>query len=116
MEKDKTPDRERLQAFKLVRKMVEVDPSLMPRAIIQAIVGIAETREDHLSRAALQILLELGTSSPLLLSSSLPSSLVVSSLVCSSLISSFISSYSLQQFAILASLIKRMEFELFASL
>eukprot|EP01102_Stenamoeba_stenopodia_P001967 TRINITY_DN11778_c0_g1_i1.p2 TRINITY_DN11778_c0_g1~~TRINITY_DN11778_c0_g1_i1.p2 ORF type:complete len:1167 (-),score=309.88 TRINITY_DN11778_c0_g1_i1:109-3609(-) len=64
LEKEKQPDRERIQALKFVRKLVEVDCSLVPRAIIQALVSVAEAREDPLSRSCLNVLIDIAIRNP----------------------------------------------------
>jgi len=60
MERDEEHQAERIQALKLVRQLMEIDCSLMPKNIVQALTSIAEYHEDGLARVALETLCEIG--------------------------------------------------------
>lgn len=52
---------ERMQSLKLIRRMMTVDSSLVPRSIVQALVAIAEHAKDDFRRVSLDAVRELGT-------------------------------------------------------
>lgn len=60
LERDKHSEAERLQALKLVRVMIEVDSSLMPASIVQALIACAENQEDSFCRVCLETICEIG--------------------------------------------------------
>lgn len=51
---------ERMQALKLIRRMMVVDASLLPRSIVQSLVAIAEHVKDDFRRVCLDAVRELG--------------------------------------------------------
>ncbi|ELR24886.1 cytosolic regulator of adenylate cyclase [Acanthamoeba castellanii str. Neff] len=56
LEKDKGTTAERVEAMRVVRRLVEIDPVLTPRCIIQSLLAIVETRDDSFVRIALDTL------------------------------------------------------------
>ena len=59
LEQDKQGEAERLQALKLVRRMMEINCSLLPFNIIHCLVSIAEHEQDSFCRAAVEALCEI---------------------------------------------------------
>jgi hypothetical protein len=47
---------QRVEAMRVVRRLVEIDPVLTPRCIIQSLLAIVETRDDSFVRIALDTL------------------------------------------------------------
>eukprot|EP00002_Diphylleia_rotans_P005434 TRINITY_DN1456_c0_g1_i3.p1 TRINITY_DN1456_c0_g1~~TRINITY_DN1456_c0_g1_i3.p1 ORF type:complete len:936 (-),score=158.70 TRINITY_DN1456_c0_g1_i3:822-3629(-) len=64
LEKDKTNEQERLQALKLVRRMMEIDCKLISRAVIQSLISIAEHPDDNFRRVCLETLCEITVRNP----------------------------------------------------
>lgn len=59
LERDKQSEGERMQALKLIRKIIEIDCDIMPYNMVHSLISIVEYNEDHLSRIALEILCEI---------------------------------------------------------
>lgn len=59
LEREKTFEAERMQALKLIRRMVEVDCKVIPHNLIRSLVSIAEHNEDNFSRIAVETICEL---------------------------------------------------------
>eukprot|EP00004_Rigifila_ramosa_P013527 TRINITY_DN3004_c0_g1_i1.p1 TRINITY_DN3004_c0_g1~~TRINITY_DN3004_c0_g1_i1.p1 ORF type:complete len:1085 (-),score=258.97 TRINITY_DN3004_c0_g1_i1:103-3207(-) len=66
LERDKVHDPERLQALKLIRKIMEVDCNVMPRSLVQSLVAVAENPEDNFKRVCLETLCEITIRNPAL--------------------------------------------------
>lgn len=47
---------QRIEAMRLVRRILEVNPALMPRCIVQSLVAIVEARDDAFAKLALDTL------------------------------------------------------------
>lgn len=59
LERDKHNEAERMQALKLVRKMMELNVELLPPNVVHGLVSIADYPEDNLCRVAVETLCEL---------------------------------------------------------
>ena len=59
LEKDGKHEMERMQAMKLIRKLIEVAPDLFPRSVVVSMVAIASHPEDPFCRVCLESLCEL---------------------------------------------------------
>lgn len=59
LERDAKHKVERIQAMKLTRKLIDVDPNQFPRSLVASLVSLAEHPDDLFSRVALESLCEL---------------------------------------------------------
>ncbi|KAL6058320.1 Cytosolic regulator of adenylyl cyclase [Balamuthia mandrillaris] len=64
MEQEPEPTVLRLEALRLVRLIMELDSSLLPRSIVQTIHAIADHRKDPYSRVCLETLVDLSLRNP----------------------------------------------------
>jgi hypothetical protein len=55
---------ERMQAFKLLKKLAQIAPSLITRSLMQSLLAIAEQPKDDFRRVSLDLLRELTLASP----------------------------------------------------
>lgn len=61
LEREKLNEAERMQALKLVRKIIDVNCSLLPNNIIHSLVSIGEHQEDNFARVAVECVCEIST-------------------------------------------------------
>ncbi|RHY99084.1 hypothetical protein DYB35_008117 [Aphanomyces astaci] len=59
MERDAKLVGERIQALKVVRRLMDIDASQVPTSVVRSVVAIANHKEDNLRRVALETLREL---------------------------------------------------------
>lgn len=81
LERDEKYVWERMQALKLVRCIMHIDPSLMTRTILQALVSVAETPKDDFRRLCLDCIRELVIVNPALVASCNGIRLIVSAIL-----------------------------------
>eukprot|EP01114_Cavostelium_apophysatum_P016624 TRINITY_DN4775_c0_g1_i1.p1 TRINITY_DN4775_c0_g1~~TRINITY_DN4775_c0_g1_i1.p1 ORF type:complete len:1113 (-),score=304.93 TRINITY_DN4775_c0_g1_i1:63-3401(-) len=64
LERDKQGEAERMQALKLVRRIMEVNCSMLPTNIIHSLVSISEHSEDNFSRVSIETICEITIRTP----------------------------------------------------